>query len=193
MTKKVDFYGSIQEEVGVIMAFSKLHESLGFTKLVPSKNRGFDIESIEYNGKEVTIEFEFKSSNFISHKHPSKMIAGRNYVVVCWEDDCGLISRLKNEYEKDIDLIEMRNYVRIKEDFETPNLTISEKPKYVILSYNPSIAGGRDFGDWASSHCYRVNTSKDNPKFAKDRLPPWIKNSILSKRLHYRWLYSSKV
>jgi hypothetical protein len=29
MTKKVDFYGSIQEEVGVIMAFSKLHESLG--------------------------------------------------------------------------------------------------------------------------------------------------------------------
>ena len=99
MTKKIDFYGPIQEEIGVIMAFSKVHESLGFTRLVPSKNRGFDIESIEYKDEEVTIEFEYKSSNFITHGHPNKMIEGQNYVVVCWEDDCGLISRLKNDYK----------------------------------------------------------------------------------------------
>lgn len=120
MTKKVVFYGSIQEEIGVIMAFTKMHESLEFTRLVPSKNRGFDIESIEYKGKEVTLEFEFKSSNFILHGHPNQMIEGRDYVVVCWEDDCGLVSRLKDEYGKELfDLIEMRKHVTIKEDFET--------------------------------------------------------------------------
>ena len=30
------------------MAFSKLHEKLGFPKLVSSSSRGFDIEDIEY-------------------------------------------------------------------------------------------------------------------------------------------------
>lgn len=176
MMKKIDFYGSIQEEIGVIMAFSKIHEQLGFTRLVPPKNRGFDIESIEYNGEEVTIEFEFRSSNFIAHGHPSKMIEGRNYVVVCWEDDCGLMSQLADEYKKELfDLIEIRNYVRIKEDFETSSLSQLDKPQYVVLSYNQEMAGGRDFGDWVFSHCYRVNTSEDNPKFAKDSLPPGSK------------------
>jgi len=69
----------------------------------------------------------------------------------------------------------MRNYVRIKEDFETSILSQFDKPKYVVLSYNPAMAGGRDFGDWAFSHCYRVNTSENNPKFAKDCLPPGSK------------------
>jgi len=85
MIKKIDFYGDIKSETGVIMAFSKIHQLLGFSKLVASSARGFDIDSMDYN---------------------------------------------------------------------------------------PDIAGGKDFSEWATSHCYRVTTSKNNPKFADDNLPP---------------------
>lgn len=182
MKNKVEFYGPIQEEIGVIMAFSKLHEALGFTKLVPSKNRGFDIESIEYKGTNVTVEFEFKSSNFINHGHPEKMIAGHNYVVVCWEDDCGLVSLLRKDHGKELyDVIEIRNYVDVQKD----NLTTTQgdQRKYIVLSYNPKNADGKDFGDWAFSHCYRVRTSPITPKFSQDSLPPG------SKILYYRQGY----
>ena len=48
--EKIAMYGNIKEELGVVMAFAKLHEELGFPKLVPSKSRGFDIDDIEYKG-----------------------------------------------------------------------------------------------------------------------------------------------
>lgn len=177
--KKIDFYGSIQGEAGVIMAFSKLHDVLGFSRLVSSTNRGFDIDSINYKGQDVTVEFEFLSSNFITHKHPEKMIDGQKYVVICWEDDCGLMTTLKYKFRKELfELIEIRGYVNIKEDFETK--TEPEEPIYAILSYKQEMAGGKDFGEWAFSHCYRVKTSENNPKFGEDYLP------IGSKILFYQ-------
>lgn len=168
--KKVEFYGPINNELGVIMAFSKLHEELGFSKLVPSSSRGFDIDSIEYKGQEVTVEFEYLSSNFISHGHHRKMLSGQKYVVVCWEDNSGLVSKLKNDYKRELyDLIELRKYVLVKKDLNYQSK--SDEPLYVVLSYNPATSGV-DFGEWAFSKCYRVKTTEKTKKFAGDYLPP---------------------
>lgn len=167
--KKIEFYGDINEELGVVMAFSKLHESLGFSKLVPSSARGFDIASIEYNGFDVTVEFEYVSSNFIAHGHPDNMEPDRKYVVVCWEDDCGLASLLKDNHNVELyDIVELRKYVSIKQDICNKS---SEEPIYVILSYNPKNADNKDFGEWVFSNCYRTPTDSNIPKFAKDSLP----------------------
>jgi len=54
MSPKIDFYGDIKEELGVIMAFAKIHDVIGFSKLIPSSSTGFDIDSIDYKGEEVT-------------------------------------------------------------------------------------------------------------------------------------------
>jgi len=170
MRGKIDFYGDIQGEAGVIMAFSKIHEELGFSKLIPTTARGFDIDSIEYKGHDVTVEFEYLSSNFISHKHPAQMKKKRKYIVICWEDDCGLITKLRSDFGKELyALIEIRKYVTIKNDGQISQN--GEEPKYAIMSYNPKQAGGKDFSAWAFSHCYRIQTSNKNPKFADDDLP----------------------
>lgn len=170
MKRKIDFYGDIQSEAGVIMAFSKIHEELGLSKLIPSTAKGFDIDSIEYNGQDVTVEFEYLSSNFILHKHQAQMDKKRKYVVICWEDDCGLVTRLRNDFGKNLyGLIEIRNYVNIKSNVRPVNA--AEEPRYAILAYNPVQAGGKDFSAWTFSHCYRVTTSSKNPKFANNNLP----------------------
>jgi hypothetical protein len=170
MRRKIDFYGDIQGEAGVIMAFSKIHEALGFSKLVASTARGFDIDSIDYNSHDVTVEFEYLSSNFISHGHPGKMEDRRKYVVVCWIDDCGLLTRLKSEYGKELyDLIEIRKYVNIRKDLSRSQF--GEEPLYAILAYNQDMAGGKDFSEWAFSHCYRIQTTSKTPKFATNHLP----------------------
>ena len=167
--RKIDFYGPIQGEPGVIMAFTKVHELLGFKKLIPSSSRGFDIDSIEYNGHDVTIEFEYLSSNFIAHKHQNNMSLDRKYVVVCLEDDCGLATKLKNDYSKELfDIIEMRKYVKIQKNLTRVE---AEEPLYVVLSYNPDKADKVDFGEWNFVNCFRTPTSTERPKFASDKLP----------------------
>ncbi len=166
---KIDLYGDIQGEAGVIMVFSKIHEELGFKKLIPTTTKGFDIDSIEYNDQNVTVEFEYKSSSFISHGHPIKMEENKKYVVICWEDDCGLITKLREDSGKDLfGLIEIRKYVNIKNLI--PDSQSAEEPKYAVMSYNQKVAD-KDFSAWAFSHCYRVATSKNTPKFADDNLP----------------------
>jgi len=171
--RKIELYGPIQEELGVIMAFAKIHEQLGFNKLVPSSARGFDINSIEYNGHDVTVEFEYKSSNFISHGHQNQMVGGRKYVIVCWEDDCGISTKLLSEYNKEVfEIIEMRKHVTIRKDL---NHATAAEPQYVILSYNSANADRLDFGEWAFSNCYRTTTAPSNPKFAGDKLSPGSK------------------
>ena len=93
--KKIEMYGTISEELGVVMAFSKLHEELGFPKLVPAKSRGFDIDDIEYKGRRVTLEFEYTSDNFINHEHVLAMRDERDYVLVCYEDNCDIVEKVK--------------------------------------------------------------------------------------------------
>ncbi|HPM45731.1 MAG TPA: hypothetical protein PLW78_00145 [bacterium] len=178
--KKITFHGEITNELGVIMAFSKIHEELGFEKIVCSSPIGFDIGSIQYNGNDVTVEFEHKSSNFLTHGHPSKMEKGRKYVVICWEDDCGLMQKIKKDYKKDIfEVIEIRKYVKIDNE-NSPVDNKDEEPICGILSYNPKYAGDVDFGNWAFVNCYRVNTSEKSRKFKKNEIPKG------SKFLFYR-------
>ena len=114
---KIQMYSPIKEEAGVVMAFSKLHEELGFPKLVPSSARGFDIDDIEYKGKRVTVEFEYLSENFISHGHVEQMKDGRNYVLVCYEDNCSILQKLREIYNKtNLEVIELKNFIEIKQD-----------------------------------------------------------------------------
>ena len=67
------FYGEINEEAGVVMAFTKMHKELGFPYLIPSSARGFDIENILYKGQYVTVEFEYLSSSFMVDRHLNNM------------------------------------------------------------------------------------------------------------------------
>jgi len=178
--KKIIFHGEIRNETGVIMAFSKIHEQLGFKNIVCSSPVGFDIQSIYYKGMNVTVEFEYKSSNYLAHKHQTKMEKGRKYVVICWEDDCGLMQKIKKEHKQDIyEVIEIRKYVKIENE-NSPVDNKDEEPIYGILSYNPKHAGDVDFGNWAFVNCYRVNTSEKGRKFKNNKIPKG------SKFLFYR-------
>ena len=163
MTKKLEVYSPIKEEVGVIMIFTKIHSELGFPKLVMSSARGFDIDSIEYKGKKVTLEFEYDSRNFIRHGHVEKMEDDKEYVVVCWDNDCNLKKLVKNNYNKKIyDVIELRDYVSIKNnEIEDQKVEI----KYIILNYNPKYADNRAFSEWSNSNLYRLDS-----KFANDHI-----------------------
>jgi hypothetical protein len=176
MTKKLEVYSPIKEEVGVIMIFTKMHNELGFPKLVMSSARGFDIDSIEYKGRDVILEFEYNSRNFISHGHVEKMEDDKAYVVVCWNDDCNLKKTLKDDYGKKLyEVIELRDYVTIKDN------NIEEKKeeiKYIILNYNPKFADNRAFSEWNNSNLYRLNS-----KFADDHIPRGSK--VLIKQDNY--------
>ena len=157
MKNKLKLYSPVTEEVGVIMVFTKIHEQLGFKKLVTSSARGFDIDSIDYKGQDVTVEFEYVSSNYIRHEHPFKMVDGRKYVVICWYDDCDLKSKLKKEYNKKIEeVICLDKYVDIVSEVE--NKKSQENIKYMILNYNPVYADNRSFQEWSNSNLYRLNS-----------------------------------
>lgn len=157
MRNKLKLYSPVTEEAGVIMVFTKIHEQLGFKKLVTSSARGFDIDNIDYKGQDVTVEFEYVSSNYIRHEHPFKMIDGRKYVVICWYDDCDLKSKLKREYNKQIEeVICLDKYVEVVSDVE--NHKSNEDIKYMILNYNPDYADNRSFQEWSNSNLYRLNS-----------------------------------
>lgn len=94
--KKVKIYGRVENELGVILVFSQVYKDLGFSNLKSISSRGFDIDSINYNGYQVTVEFEYLSKNFINHQHYLNMEDGKKYIVVCWVDDCVLTDMIKS-------------------------------------------------------------------------------------------------
>ena len=171
MKKLATFCGDINEETGVIMAFTKIHKELGFPDLVPSSARGFDIDSISYKGTYVTVEFEYLSENFIKHGHVEKMKEKNKYVVVCWEDNCKLLQKVPNLYE----VIELKDKIKIVKDIEKNNIE-NEEVKYMLLSYNPDNADKKDFSDWKYSNCYRCNN-----KFSNDHIPAGSKILFVRK------------
>lgn len=165
---KVDFYGQIKEEAGVVMAFTKLHEQLGFKKLVPSSNIGFDIDDIDYKGKRVTVEFEYLSENFERHGHIEKMKEGRDYILICYEDNCNIIKRVREKYGKNnLKLIELKKYINIKVEKETEN---NKNIKYYVLNYNPQFADKKTINDWEKTNMYGLNAH-----FANDEIIPGSK------------------
>jgi len=155
--KKLKLYSPVTEEVGVIMVFTKLHEQLGFDKLVTSSARGFDIDKIEYKGKEVTVEFEYVSSNFLKHDHQKNMILANKYVLICWYDDCDIKNKLRKNYNKELEeVICLDKYVEIVTDVQ--NKKDNNDIKYMILNYNPIFADNRSFHEWRNSNLYRLNS-----------------------------------
>lgn len=157
LTNKLKLYSPVTEEVGVIMVFTKMHEKLGFNELRTASARGFDIDSINYRGQNVTVEFEYVSSNYIKHNHQFKMEDDKKYVVICWYDDCDLKAKLRKEYNKQIEeVICLDKYVEIIS--ETESAKSKKDVKYMILNYNPENADNRSFFEWSGSNMYRLNS-----------------------------------
>jgi hypothetical protein len=79
--KKYGLYLEPKHETDVLILFSKLHKKLGFEYIIKADSFGFpDIIALK-NKKVVTIELEYKSSNFLLHKHPLC-----DYLI-CWIED----------------------------------------------------------------------------------------------------------
>lgn len=154
--EKVELYSPIKEEAGVVMAFTKLHKELGFPKLVPASARGFDIDDIEYkNGMRVTVEFEYLSDSFIAHGHVEKMKDTRTYILVCYEDNCNVLEQVRKIYHKtNLELIELKNYIEIKQEKIIEN---DETIEYIVLNYNPINADKRSISEWCKTNVYGLN------------------------------------
>ncbi len=154
--KKIKIYSPITQEQGVIAIFSSIHKELGFPKLVsPKSTKGFDIDDIEYkNGERVTVEFEYQSRNFIRHGHIEDMVTNRNYVVICYEDDCNLTKLLRQDYNiTNVEVIELKDYVEYEEDIQSEVKDI----QYYVLSYNPKYADNKAIDEFAKTHMYGTN------------------------------------
>ena len=106
--KLINFRGLVYapvEENGVIFLFSKLTNNLNL--YIETIRKGFpDCIAKRYIGKgqweEVLIEFEFRSSDFVRHKHMESMKKGTQCdMIVCWEHDW-------KECPKNIEVIELK-------------------------------------------------------------------------------------
>jgi len=154
MSKKIEIHDEVNCENGVIALFGWLFKELGFDEFMPPNARGLDIPSISYKGKEVVVEFEYKSSNFLIHGHQNVMEKQKDYVVICWQDDCGLKNKLQTEYNKLLyEVIEISKYVIVKERKKTANAPID----YYIMSYNNKSASGIEFSRWSEINIFRTN------------------------------------
>jgi len=85
-------------EQGVVFLFGRLHELLGFEDVVLVQTRYPDCVAIR-NGNEVRIEFEFKSSGFLTHTKNGQVQDGD--ICVCWE----------NDYNLPIETIELKSFL----------------------------------------------------------------------------------
>jgi hypothetical protein len=79
------------DELGVACLFFMYHDRLGFPYIVKVSSRFPDVEAIDENGEPVSIELEYRASDFIAHGHPSEDC---DYIV-CWENDLGEASITK--------------------------------------------------------------------------------------------------
>jgi hypothetical protein len=110
MGEPIDFAGLTNapiEENGVIFLFGKLHEKMGIR--IKAIRKGFPDAIGEVWIKDRlyprTIEFEYKSSNFVHHGHLEAMKKGKTCdIIVCWEHDW-------KECPKDIFVIELRKEI----------------------------------------------------------------------------------
>jgi hypothetical protein len=69
-------------ESEVIFLFAKIHEKLGFEKILKLRQKFPDCIA-KKEGKTVKIEFEYNASGFLRDKHNSKKC---DYLI-CWNDD----------------------------------------------------------------------------------------------------------
>jgi len=71
------------DELGVAFLFAMYHKELGFPYIVKVSNKFPDVTAIDKNGESVTIELEYRASDFIAHGHAQDEC---DYIV-CWEND----------------------------------------------------------------------------------------------------------
>lgn len=110
MGEPIDFAGLTNapiEENGVIFLFGKLHEKMGIR--IKAIRKGFPDAIGEVWIKDRlyprTIEFEYKSSNFVGHGHLDAMKKGKTCdIIVCWEHDW-------KDCPKEIYVIELRKEI----------------------------------------------------------------------------------
>jgi len=67
----------------VVGLFSRVYDKLGFRFITRFKTSFPDAEVEDENGIIRHIEFEYRSSSFIKHKHDPKLCD----IIVCWHDD----------------------------------------------------------------------------------------------------------
>jgi len=78
-----------RNEFEVIFVFAKFHKQLGVKEIKSLKSHTSpDCVAIMEDGSEKRIEFEYKSSNFILHKHDPKGCD----MIICWIDDAEKLS-----------------------------------------------------------------------------------------------------
>jgi predicted transport protein len=127
--KLINFRGLVYapvEENGVIFLFSKLTNDLNL--YIETIRKGFpDCIAKRYVGgsqwEDVKIEFEFKSSDFVKHKHLKKIKAGTKCdMIVCWEHDW-------KECPKEIEVLELKSEYK-----KYPNEEIEEPDKIPKVS-----------------------------------------------------------
>ena len=129
--KLINFRGLVYaptNEQGVVFLFGKVAHEFGmYVELIRT---GYpDCIAKRYIGKDrwedIKIEFEFRSSDFIRHKHKAEDVD----MIVCWENDW-------HDCPKSIEILELQNEITKLENIsvETPD-KISRTSEYEINEY----------------------------------------------------------
>lgn len=105
-------YGPVEEN-GVIFLFGLLYKHLGFDCVEEVHKRFPDCiarkKIAQGKYQKVSIEFEYKSSDFVGHKHLEKMKKGIECdYIICWLDDW-------EDCPKEIKVISLRDYCNLSE------------------------------------------------------------------------------
>ncbi len=74
-----------KNEAGVIILFTLTMRRLGFSGIIEAKRKFPDCIARKH-GKSVPIEFEYRSRNFLTHRH-DKELGRKRCTIVCWEDN----------------------------------------------------------------------------------------------------------
>jgi len=72
-------------ELGVVMIFGMIYKQLGFPYIVKVRQGFPDASVIDEDGEIKRIEFEYKASNFLRHRHDPSQCD----FIICWENDLG--------------------------------------------------------------------------------------------------------
>ena len=152
-------YSPVLSSLDVIVLFAKFHEQLGFPFIEYSVHDKMFIKKAKHWNKsknqyeEVTVDFEYLSSDYLLHNRQISMSRNKKHILVCWEDDCKLNIYLQENYKNDIQIIELKNHVEFVNNIGGEEL----KPEYKYYLINYDLAGDdyKSYVDWKNSRLFR--------------------------------------
>ena len=152
-------YSPVLSSLDVIVLFAKFHEQLGFPFIEYSVHDKMFIKKVKHWNKskdkyeEVTVDFEYLSSDYLVHNRQISMSRNKKHILVCWEDDCKLNIYLQENYKNDIQIIELKNHVEFVNNIGGEEL----KPEYKYYLINYDLAGDdyKSYVDWKNSRLFR--------------------------------------